>query len=83
MNSLFSYIITFGIFLLFLIFLPYLFPILLVLLLIFLLFIWRIKRNVQTFTFPNMDDESEPEENNLKEDVIDVEYTETEEDCDD
>ncbi len=81
MDSLFSYIIIFGIFIVFFILLPYLFPIILVLLIIALIAKWRFKKNVQTFTF-HMD--SEPEEtSNPKNDAIDVEYTETEEDNND
>ncbi len=79
MDSLFSYIIIFGIFIVFFIILPW--PIILVLLIIALISMWRFKKNVQTFTF-HMD--SEPEEtSNPKNDAIDVEYTETEEDNND
>lgn len=81
MDSLFSYIIIFGLFIVFFFLLPYLFPIILILLIIALLFKWRLKKNMQTFTF-SMD--SDPEEtSNPKNDAIDVEYTETEEDNND
>lgn len=81
MDSLFSYIIIFGIFIIFIKLLPLLFPFFLVLLIIALISMWRFKKNIQTFTF-HMD--SEPEETSTqKNDAIDVEFTETEEDKND
>ena len=81
MDSLFSYIIIFGLFIVFFYLLTIRLPIFLILLIIALLFKWRLKKNMQTFTF-SMD--SDPEEtSNPKNDAIDVEYTETEEDNND
>lgn len=79
MNLIITYLILFLILLLFIKLLPVLIPVFIVLYLISLIAGWRFRKSFHTYTFSSQENEEPFQERDIKNDAIDVEYTETDE----